>query len=66
MKIIDWELLLLTGLIFLTLVTCTSIIQTRLDRIIELLEDMVKPKREGKSPKMNVLYADGTDCEVEE
>ena len=61
----SWRMALLALFIIITIVTNGYILQTRLDRIIELLEDLTKPRCEIKSPKIEVSFADGTTCEVE-
>ncbi len=61
----SWRMALLALLIILTIIANGYILQTRLDRIIELLEDLTKPKRKIKPSKIEVSFADGTTCEVE-
>lgn len=48
--------------IIITIVTNGYILQTRLDKIIELLEVLTKPSCKIKPPKVEVLFADETKC----
>lgn len=61
----SWRMALLASLIIITIIANGHILQTRLDRIIELLEDLTKPRHKIKPSEINVSFADGTTCEVE-
>lgn len=58
---VSWRMALLALFIIITIVTNGYILQTRLDKIIELLEDLTKPRCKIKSPKIDVSFADGTN-----
>jgi len=59
--------MLVVALFFCLAIMMTVIyffIDAKISKVIKLLEDASKPKREGKPLKMNVSYADGTNYEV--
>ena len=58
----EFFILIFLGFIMLG---CFYFVMSELNRIGNLLEDLTKPHCETKPPKMNVAYADGTNCEVE-
>ena len=58
---VSWRMALLALFIIVTIVTNGYILQTRLDKIIELLEDLTKPSCKIKPQKVEVLFADGTN-----
>lgn len=62
---VSWRMALLALFIIVTIVTNGYILQTRLDRIIELLEDLTKPRCKIKPPEVNVLFTDGTNYKAE-
>lgn len=57
---------LIFGLILIVLLLGFYSMEERFDRIIELLEETTKPRYENKSVGLEVSFADGTKCEMEE
>ena len=57
---------LASGLILIVLLLGFHSMEERFDRIIELFEEITNPRYENKSAGLNVSFADGTKCEVEE
>lgn len=57
---------LIFGLILIVLLLGFHSMEERFDRIIELLEEITKPRCENKSIGLEVSFADGTKCEVKE
>lgn len=57
---------IISALILIVLLLGFHSMEERFDRIIELLEEITKPRYENKSAGLNVSFADGTNYEVEE
>lgn len=57
---------LIFGLILIVLLLGFHSMEERFDRIIELLENLTKPRCKIKPSEINVLFADGTTCEGKE
>lgn len=59
-------ILFIIGLVLIALLLGFHSMEERFDRIIELLEEITKPRYENKSGGLDVSFADGTNCEVKE
>lgn len=57
---------LIFGLVLIVLFLGFHSMEERFDRIIELLEDLTKPRCKIKPSEINVSFADGTTCEGKE